>query len=102
MKNQYRQGDVFLVQVECLPRGSMPAQCGGRVILAHGEATGHTHSVSTEFAQLYYFHNQRLLKVRRATQLIHQEHSAITVEPGVYQVVQQREYTPQAVQRVMD
>jgi hypothetical protein len=34
--------------------------------------------------------------------VIHEEHQPITLEPGIYRVWQQREYTPEAIRRVVD
>lgn len=51
---QYRQGDILLVRVEKLP-GKLKSieRENGRVVLAHGEATGHAHSVSHPAAQFW-------------------------------------------------
>ena len=34
--------------------------------------------------------------------LVHEQHAAIVLGPGVYEVVRQREYTPEAIRRVVD
>ena len=34
--------------------------------------------------------------------LEHQEHTALVLDPGDYQVVRQREYSPDAIRRVED
>jgi hypothetical protein len=42
------------------------------------------------------------LRVAEPMPLKHQEHGTITVEPGVYRVVRQREYAPEAPRMVLD
>jgi hypothetical protein len=37
-----------------------------------------------------------------APQLQHAEHATQTIEPGVYRVVRQREYSPEEIRRVAD
>lgn len=54
---QLRQGDVQLQQVNSLPAGCTEvAPEGNRIVLAHGEVTGHAHAI--------YDH---LVKPQRAT-----------------------------------
>jgi hypothetical protein len=45
----FRQGDVMIVPVDAIPEGlkRVPLE-GGRVVLAHGEVTGHAHAVVGE------------------------------------------------------
>ncbi len=44
-KNQIRQGDVMLVRVDKAETTPVVPEPGQRVILAHGEVTGHTHAL---------------------------------------------------------
>lgn len=102
----------------------------GRVILAHGEVTGHCHEV---FAQPFdgveelppfdYFEEpsgRRVLLVNRPCELRHQEHAPIALDPsspqqfrqgdvlgnpigpGAWEIVRQREYTPSEIRQVAD
>ncbi len=49
----YRQGDVLLERVDSLPRKLQPvAREKGRVILAHGEVTGHAHAIADKNTEL--------------------------------------------------
>jgi hypothetical protein len=54
MKNQnqqYRQGDVFIARIASLPAKLKKAALeGGKVILAHGEVTGHAHAFAASDA----------------------------------------------------
>jgi predicted nuclease of restriction endonuclease-like (RecB) superfamily len=72
--------------------------------LAKGELTGHAHRIQEpNAAVLYERGDQRYLEViaKRAA-LIHQEHAPISLARGVYRVWIQREYTPEAIRRVVD
>lgn len=53
-KRQYRQGDVMIERIEQLPADFKAAPLeNGRVILAHGEVTGHAHAFAEEDAQKF-------------------------------------------------
>ncbi len=94
MTKQFRQGDVYLVEIEKLPPGSQHKPHSDRIVLAYGEATGHTHSVSALDARFYDNEGQDYLVIDDIAQLIHEEHSTIVLPAGVYKVVRQREYEP--------
>lgn len=54
MKDQARQGDVFLLTVGELPKNVQQiAAEGGRTILQHGEATGHAHAIASPRVAMY-------------------------------------------------
>lgn len=101
-----RQGDVLLVPVDELPRGlkKVPRE-NGRIVLAHGEATGHAHVIEGEAQFLASDLEEldgRFLVVEEETELVHDEHATITVPPGIHQVVRQREYELEAPRYVAD
>lgn len=102
MKKHYRQGDVLLVQVSCVPVGSVEEACKERIVLAYGEVTGHAHAVPAAAATYYLHGATNYLKVESPTALVHEEHSRIPLEPGVYKVVRQREYTFTGMREVED
>jgi hypothetical protein len=90
---QFRQGDVFLAQVDAIPAGATTVRRhGGRVILALGEATGHAHAIAGPGAELLSAGSDRYLRVTAPVVLGHEEHAAITLPPATYRVVIQREY----------
>lgn len=96
----YRQGDVLIVRTDCeAPATAQPVKPAieGRHVLAYGEATGHHHSVAVKDAELLQDAEAVYLRIMSTTTLDHQEHSAITLEPGTYRVVRQREYVPDAL-----
>jgi hypothetical protein len=90
----YRQGDVLLAPVPALPENAVSVPRKGRIILAEGEVTGHAHAIIDPDAREFRVGEERFLLVRSAAQLIHEEHAPITVAPGAYRVVIQREYEP--------
>jgi hypothetical protein len=103
MAQIYRQGDVLLTRVDpppALEDGFTPQRSeNGRLILARGEVTGHHHSVAERDAEMIAGAEAIFLRIMAPTPLEHQEHAAITLEPGVYRVTRQREYAPQAMPR---
>ena len=104
-----RQGDVLLIPVASMPAGLKPvAPVNGRVILAFGEATGHHHSLAASAAALFRPDDMPSgiggwLEVGSAGAVLeHQEHSPITLPPGIYRQAAQVEETPEAVRQVAD
>jgi hypothetical protein len=92
-----RQGDVLIRRVAELPENlTQIAPEGKGLVLAHGEATGHAHVVNPELATLYRNGEARMfLNVALAGCFVtHDEHAAIAIEPGTYEVIRQREYSP--------
>jgi hypothetical protein len=102
-KFQARQGDVFVERCAA-PRTKLdpvPPEAG-RVILAHGEATGHAHAIPMSHAALFARGAERFLRVVKPTELLHEEHSPISLSPGTYRVTRQREYSPEGLRTVAD
>jgi len=101
---QVRQGDVFLES--CAAPDINEAQFvkaeGGRLVLAHGESTGHAHAVRAEHAVMMTVAAIIYLRVLEHTKLLHEEHPSIDVEPGFYRVIRQMEHTPAEARRVED
>lgn len=103
---QYRQGDVLLVKVDSLPAQKKKIEReSGRIILAHGEVTGHAHAISHPGAQLWQSQIKNdwsvYLELNETTELQHEEHACITLEPGFYQVVRQREFDPSRLSSIV-
>ena len=109
------------------PAGTQDLREDGRIILAHGEVTGHAHEVVGIEAGLIpsaqYFEEpdgRRVLLVTVPCALTHQEHGLIQLDPahpqqarqgdvlltpigpGAWQVTRQREYDAGLVRRVAD
>jgi len=103
-----RQGDVLIVATNTIPDGLQPvARENGRVILAHGEMTGHAHAIDSDLVTLFAAADldemaDRFLRVEQECDVVHDEHDTITLPPGDYAIRRQREYTPEAVRNVAD
>lgn len=104
LTTHYRQGDVLLVRVSSLPDGVKPkARDKGRIVIAYGEATGHAHAISAPWAKCFEALNgDTYVELAQEADLLHEEHATITVEPGVWRYVAQREYAPDAIRLVAD
>lgn len=104
--NLYRQGDVLLRQVRALPEEATKIPASGRIVLAHGEVTGHAHAIEAGQAEEYQTSSkdsvQRFLRVMEHADVTHEEHATVPLPAGIYEIVQQREYTPQAARAVVD
>jgi hypothetical protein len=103
----FRQGDVFIQRIANLPGDSKKlARENGRVVLAHGEATGHHHSLVEKNCALFTSDTEpgvTFLEIQEAiAELTHQEHGSISLEPGIYKIVRQREYSPDSIRKVQD
>lgn len=108
MNTQLHQGDVGLFRVKSVPKGAaeVPRE-QGKIILAHGEVTGHCHAVDVDASVARLFETsgvkERFLEVKEPCELTHQEHETLTLEPGVYQVRIHREFDwMEGVRRVAD
>jgi hypothetical protein len=102
----YRQGDVLIQRVKTIPdelKRQTPTD--GRIILAHGEATGHHHSVDADCADWWKRDGDdsvQFVTVHKPTAVVHQEHNPIALSPGRYLVTRQVEYSPEAIRNVAD
>ena len=76
----------------------------GRVVLAHGEVTGHAHALTGAGTVLYASPKTkaRHLKVVETDYLRHEEHTHWAIPPGIYRVVIQTEYRDKELVRVAD
>lgn len=102
----YRQGDVLTIKINAIPADARPvAREGGRVVLAHGELTGHAHAIADKDATLKSTEAGRMFLEITGTELaelVHEEHKTIPHEIGKYRVVRQTEYSPAALRNVAD
>jgi hypothetical protein len=93
----YRQGDVLLRSVGRIRGRATPvARESGRIVLAHGEVTGHAHAIDAPEAEatlLTTDEQTRFLHLVEDVELTHEEHAPIRIPAGLYEVVLQREWT---------
>lgn len=66
--------------------------------------TGHSHRVADSATSRLYRHEAFLyLEVIAAgARVVHDEHSPIALDRGIYRVWRQREYSPEAIRTVRD
>ncbi|SRR6266542_6843416 len=103
MKHEiYRQGDVLIKRIQKLPKQTATPRLNG--ILAYGEVTGHAHKVDDlAHAEVLEIENGLYLRVgEEGVRVIHEEHGAIMLPAGNYEVEIQREYTPEEIRNVAD
>ena len=107
-QKMYRQGDLFLVEVEDavdLSKAKAIEPDGKDFILAYGEVTGHAHRIrqvpSAAFFQ-FPVTGERVLVLDKPATITHEEHGAIKLPKGTFKVVIQREYSPEAIRSVID
>lgn len=128
-----RQGDVLLVPVAAMPEGckEVPHE-GSRIVLMHGEVTGHAHAISDHmdnaisesseagWAEAGRIANNaialasrraclfespdglRYLKVTAPVTLCHEEHTAHVIPQGLYVLPVQMEYTAERMRQIRD
>lgn len=122
---QCRQGDVLLEHVgdrDLKPGKVLDRDPGARIVLAHGEATGHAHVVLDRRAKLHELIEDRsavgdavwanlvgLLRAPKGATLKHDcpgqvkpDHDPIPLPAGDYVVTTQLQYTPEAIVPVAD
>lgn len=115
--DQIRQGDVLLERVN-LPKDAVPQKQEALVVFALGEQTGHLHAVLDEKRQVkeYKKGEERYFRVGDFVVLGHGlkkeiegkapakdlDHGWITVPPGDYLLIPQREHAPEGIRRVTD
>jgi len=91
-----QQGDVLLQQVERLPAGVIRSPRQGKLVLARGENTGHSHAIESEKASLWLLTKDGVtelyLEVREPVVIEHDEHKPLPVPAGVYRVGRVKEY----------
>lgn len=104
MKKIYsdRQGDVLLLAVATLPADAQEQVVEGRIVLKHGEVTGHAHAFYAQPVRLYQTpKKERFLRVVETSYLKHEEHTTVEVPPGLYKLPEQVEWTDQDEPRVV-
>lgn len=102
INGQYRQGDVLVDYNQRIDREAVK-QIGGRVILAHGEVTGHAHEIDIDDGEAWKIGEETVgITIKKSTAIRHQEHSPIPVKKGRPVVRRQSEYSPLAIRSVAD
>lgn len=74
-------------------------------VVAYGEVTGHAHRIVGEATVFEAAADRLIVDVTGIAELVHDEHATVPAKvltPGLYEVVGQREYSPEAIRRVSD
>lgn len=90
MAAMYRHGDVLLILRDdetC----DLTDDTESELVVAEGEMTGHAHRVRGRGVRLRdHGHGRIRLAIAHGARIVHEEHHAITLPPGVYEVRHQR------------
>ena len=90
-----QQGDVLIHKIASLPKGLKKLGKKEKgFVLADGEVTGHAHVITEEDTVFVAEDGTLYLSVEAPTIIQHEEHKAVTVEPGVYRVGRVQEVDP--------
>lgn len=95
MKKSFRQGDILLVPAQ-LPEGAVRKDN----VIQIGETTGHSHRI--EEGEVYLKDGKQYVIALQKTQVVHEEHHAIQLPKGAYEVRRKREFSPLAERKVSD
>lgn len=105
-KNTAQHGDVLLKRIESLPEGKINKlkRHERGWVLADGEITGHAHVIDSDDAELIEVGGRMLLVLEKAATVTHEEHHAITLQPGIWEIgrVQEYDYLSQMARNVAD
>jgi hypothetical protein len=86
--NIYRHGDVLIKEVSVVKGDKLP-----HLTLAEGEVTGHSHKITDGIATLFKFDDALYLDIQsELATLSHEEHHALQLPRGQYEIIIQREY----------
>ena len=92
-QNQNQQGDILFKKLDRMPEGEQKIiQKGKKVTVAHGES-GHSHVLECdEDLELIQIGEKILLNLTKESKIVHEEHKAFVLSPGIHQFGQVREY----------
>lgn len=122
MDKHYRHGDILLIKIDKLP-DSIKFKTKKNKVILKGEVTGHAHRLKGNSKILE--EAERIINpsptvslpvrnipmkrqiigyavVKEPTELIHEEHNAITLPIGTYEIRRQREYDTEYIRFVED
>jgi hypothetical protein len=102
--NMWRQGDVFFERVTEIP-ARLREHPLPHVTLVHGEMTGHSHRIGDPHTATLFAAGPTTFYLdvhEGGATVVHEEHGPIALDPGLYRVWRQREYSPEAIRVVQD
>ena len=99
---QYRQGDVLFTEVKSVPKRCKIRKNGH---ILEGEATGHIHRIADlDAAEVLESGEQLYLSVNAegGVSILHEDHRTLELPAGNYEIMRQREYSPETIRNVRD
>lgn len=99
----YRQGDVLFSEIKTIPASKSKKRATGHIL--EGEATGHIHRLADlDAAEVLECGEGLYLNVTSegGVAIIHEEHDTLKLPTGNYEVIRQREYSPEEIRNVAD
>jgi len=103
-----RQGDLSFHPIDKLPANLKKIEHNGSFVLAKGEFTGHSHRVLVADPQQINIYQDRygryVLEIKDKTEIVHEEHKTIILQPGIYiqEIEQERDPFLDAIRQVKD
>lgn len=98
-----QQGDVSIKSVAVIPQGRVVERKKRGYVLADGEVTGHAHVIEDEIKMIEV---DGILYIGCETDVVvkHEEHGAITIPAGNYQIgiVQEYDHFAEEARNVID
>ena len=102
----YQHGDVLVKRIEKLPDGLKKADYTSSFVLAEGEAHNHFHRISDVDSATLLIDDagNKFLNVTSPVTIVHEEHSPIEIDIGLYSVgiVQEYDHTKEESRAVLD
>jgi hypothetical protein len=96
----WRQGDLLFIKRVAVKKDLPQATTN---VLAWGEVTGHKHSVEGNSVVVYDGENgSKWIAGPDGFVVSHDEHDPIRFGGGIYEMIRQREYSPEAIRMVAD
>ena len=100
--NQYRQGDLLFVPIKAIPTDCKLRENGH---ILEGEVTGHIHKIDNlDAADVLESGEQMYLNVSAegGVSIVHEDHDTLEIPAGDYEIVRQREFSPEEIRNVAD
>ena len=86
MIRMFRQGDILIKKVSQIPKSAIKRKNG---VILEGEASNHFHRMNDGL--VFDWNGAIYLEAFENATITHEEHNAISLEKGSYEVVRQRE-----------
>ena len=87
----WQQGDVLGTKLQSLPSGEIKVISKHKCVVAHGES-GHFHVIEDDEAELLQIGEKMILSLKNQATLVHEEHGPITLDPGLWEIGQVKEF----------